>query len=138
MPTARIYALAFAADLPANFPLFWDSAPYTYADYRPETGDLGVSGGRYGQPGGEHSDARYHARLADGARRWLPELASDEPSHAWAVDLAVAKDMIPRLSEIGAAATAWPSRDWARWACCRASSSVSAREPQWRIQPETA
>src|SRR5439155_3367702 len=32
-PTARIFALAFAADLPDNFPLFWDASPYTYADF---------------------------------------------------------------------------------------------------------
>src|SRR5262249_37408485 len=42
-PTARIYALAFQADLPDDFPLFWDAAPYTYADFRPGDGRLTVS-----------------------------------------------------------------------------------------------
>ncbi len=105
-PTARIFALAFAADLPDSFPLFWDSAPYTYADYRAGNGRLGVSGGRYGRPGGGPSDVRYHARLADGARRWLPELVGKEPTHAWAVDLAVAKDIIPALRELDGRAPA--------------------------------
>src|SRR5262249_15150954 len=50
-PTARIYALAFPAALPDDFPLFWDAAPYTYCDFRPGDGRLGVSGGRYGRVG---------------------------------------------------------------------------------------
>src|SRR5262249_11528055 len=89
-PTARIYALAFRAELPDGFPLFWDAAPYTYADYRPGNGRLTVSGGRYGRAGGSPREAAYHARLADAARHWLPELAGAAPTHAWAVDLAVA------------------------------------------------
>jgi glycine/D-amino acid oxidase-like deaminating enzyme len=104
-PTARIYALALPAELPATFPLFWDAAPYTYMDFRPGAGYLTASGGRYAPPGGSARDRVYHQRLADAARRWLPELAGREPSHAWAVDLAVAHDMIPRLSPLGAAAT---------------------------------
>ncbi len=104
-PTARIYALALPAELPATFPLFWDAAPYTYMDFRPGAGYLTASGGRYAPPGGSTRDRVYHQRLADAARRWLPELAGREPSHAWAVDLAVAHDMIPRLSPLGADAT---------------------------------
>jgi len=45
-PSARIFALAFAAELPDSFPLFWDASPYTYADFRPGTGRLTVSAGR--------------------------------------------------------------------------------------------
>lgn len=96
-PTARIFALAFDADLPDDFPLFWDAAPYTYCDYRPGDGWLVTSGGRYGRAGGSSRDANYHQRLALAARRWLPELAEREPTHAWAVDLEVAADLAPRL-----------------------------------------
>jgi gamma-glutamylputrescine oxidase len=104
-PTARIYALALAAELPTTFPLCWDAAPYTYMDFRPGAGYLTASGGRYAPPGGSARDKVYHQRLANAARRWLPELAGREPSHAWAVDLAVSHDMIPRLSPLGADAT---------------------------------
>jgi glycine/D-amino acid oxidase-like deaminating enzyme len=100
-PTARIYALAFAADLPATFPLFWDAAPYTYADFRPGNGRLTVSGGRYGKAGVTRHDARYHKRLADAARKWLPELAGTQPIYTWAVDLAVTAEMIPTLRNTG-------------------------------------
>jgi len=96
-PNARIYALAYAADLPDDFPLFWDAAPYTYADYRPGDGRLTVSGGRYGKAGVTRRDASYYQRLADSARHWLPELQNQEPRYTWAVDLAVAADMIPTL-----------------------------------------
>lgn len=96
-PTARIFALAFDADLPDDFPLFWDAAPYTYCDYRPGDGRLVTSGGRYGRVGGSPRDANYHRRLAVAARRWLPELAGAQPTHAWAVDLEVAANMIPRM-----------------------------------------
>jgi glycine/D-amino acid oxidase-like deaminating enzyme len=98
-PNARIYALAFAADLPDNFPLFWDASPYTYTDFRPGNGRLTVSGGRYGKAGVTHRDALYHKRLTDAARHWLPEL--QDPTYAWAVDLAVSADMIPSLRQIG-------------------------------------
>jgi glycine/D-amino acid oxidase-like deaminating enzyme len=100
-PTARIYALALPAELPATFPLFWDAAPYTYMDFRPGIGYLTASGGRYAPPGGSSRDRVYHQRLADAARRWLPELIGREPSHAWAVDLAVSHDMIPHLTPLG-------------------------------------
>lgn len=106
-PTARIYALAFAADLPATFPLFWDAAPYTYADFRPGNGRLNVSGGRYGKVGGTRYDDNYFKRLADAARRWLPELAGTEPPYTWAVDLAVTADMIPTLRSTGNRAPAY-------------------------------
>ena len=103
-PSARIYALTFAIDLPPTFPLFWDAAPYTYADYRPGDGFLVVSGGRYGRAGATQRDVSYHNRLVAGTRHWLPQLAGHEPTHAWAVDLAVGADMRPRLSAIGARA----------------------------------
>ncbi len=98
---ARIYALAFAADLPDNFPLFWDASPYTYADYRPGNGRLSVSGGRYGKAGVMRHDATYYNRLADGARNWLPELAGLEPLFEWAVDLAVTAETVPGLRALG-------------------------------------
>jgi glycine/D-amino acid oxidase-like deaminating enzyme len=100
-PDQRIYALAFAADLPRNFPLFWDASPYTYADFRPGNGRLTVSGGRYGKAGVTQRDASYHKRLADAARHWLPELDGKEPSYAWGVDLAVSAHMIPTIRTIG-------------------------------------
>jgi L-pipecolate oxidase len=94
---ARIYALAFTADFPDTFPLFWDASPYTYADYRPGNGRLGVSGGRYGKAGATRNDAAYYKRLADVTRHWLPELNGHEPAFTWAVDLAVTAEMIPEL-----------------------------------------
>ncbi len=106
-PNARIYALAFAADLPATFPLFWDAAPYTYADFRPGNGRLTVSGGRYGKVGGTRYDDNYHQRLADAARRWLPELTGTEPPYTWAVDLSVTADMIPTLRSTSKLAPAY-------------------------------
>ena len=96
-PTARLYALAFLADLPDDFPLFWDAAPYVYYDYRGGDGRLVVSGGRYGQVGATERDATYHARMADAARRWLPELADHAPHYAWAVDLDTAADRLPAV-----------------------------------------
>ncbi len=100
-PTARIFALAFAANLPDTFPLFWDASPYTYADFRPGNGRLTVSGGRYGRAGATRHDGNYYKRLADAARRWLPELAGQEPLFMWAVDLDVAAGMIPKLRTLG-------------------------------------
>ncbi len=100
-PNARIYALAFSDDLPATFPLFWDAAPYTYADFRPGNGRLTVSGGRYGKAGITRHDASYHQRLAEAARHWLPELAGHEPTYNWAVDLAVEPEMVPTMRTIG-------------------------------------
>lgn len=96
-PTARIYALAYALELPDDFPLFWDAAPYTYCDYRPGDGRLITSGGRYGQAGGSAREAAYYQRLARGAQRWLPELVAATPAHAWAVDLDVSADLAPHL-----------------------------------------
>lgn len=101
-PNARIFALAFDADLPETFPLFWDASPYTYADYRPGNGRLTVSGGRYGKAGKTRHDTRYYENLIAGTRRWLPELAAQAPRHTWAVDLHVTADMIPMLSQIEA------------------------------------
>ena len=94
-PTGRLYALSFRADLPETFPLFWDAAPYTYCDFRPGQGRLTVSGGRYGEPGNSQRDSRYHRRLADAARRWLPELGGEQPAYAWAVDIAVNSRLRP-------------------------------------------
>ncbi len=99
-PTGRLYALAFRANLPDTFPLFWDSAPYTYCDFRPGHGRLTVSGGRYGKPGAAQRDYVYHRRLANAARHWLPELASKEPTYTWAVDIAVTSDMLPRARRL--------------------------------------
>ncbi len=106
-PNARIYALAFAADLPATFPLFWDAAPYTYADFRPGNARLTVSGGRYGKAGVTRHDSRYYQRLADSALTWLPELTGTQPIYTWAVDLAVTADMIPTLRSVGKHAPAY-------------------------------
>ena len=94
---ARIYALAFTAEFPGGFPLFWDASLYTYADYRPGNGRLGVSGGRYGKAGMTRNDAAYYRRLADATRHWLPELNGKEPDFTWAVDLAVTPEILPEL-----------------------------------------
>ena len=103
-PTARIYALAYAIGLPATFPLFWDAAPYTYCDYRPGSGYLVTSGGRYGRAGGSPREDAYYQRLARGVRHWLPELASADPTHAWAVDLDTAADLAPTARDLRASA----------------------------------
>jgi glycine/D-amino acid oxidase-like deaminating enzyme len=100
-PNARIYALAFAADLPDDFPLFWDASPYTYADYRPGDGRLVVSGGRYGKAGMTRSDSKYQQRLVEGVRHWLPEFQNQRPAYNWAVDLAVTANMVPILRPLG-------------------------------------
>ena len=94
---ARIYALAFKADFPDEFPLFWDASPYTYADYRPGNGRLGVSGGRYGKARVAKNDRAYYKQLADATRRWVPELRGTEPTHRWAVDLYVTADLVPAM-----------------------------------------
>ena len=101
---ARIYALAFNAGLPDNFPLFWDAAPYTYADFRPGNGRLTVSGGRYGRANVTRHDATYYQRLAASAQKWLPELANQQPRYTWAVDLAVTADMVPIARPLNATA----------------------------------
>jgi len=100
-PNARIYALSFDIELPNTFPLFWDAAPYTYADFRPGNGRLTVSGGRYGRAQVTRHDATYYKRLAAAARHWLPELAGQVPSYTWGVDLNVTADMIPELHTLG-------------------------------------
>ena len=100
-PNARIYALAFAIDLPDTFPDFWDASPYTYTDFRAGDGRIGASGGRYGKASVTRHDASYHKRMADTARHWLPELAGKDPLFTWAVDLAVSADMIPQLRILG-------------------------------------
>ena len=97
---ARIYALAFQADFPDDFPLFWDASPYTYADYRPGNGRLGVSGGRYGKAGVTNNDTSYYRRLADATRRWVPELRGTNPTHRWAVDLYVTADLVPAVRRL--------------------------------------
>ena len=96
-PNARLYALSFATDLPDDFPVFWDAAPYVYYDYRPGDGRMTVSGGRYGAPGATERDAAYHARMAEAARGWLPELEDAEPRWAWGVDLDCSADLLPHL-----------------------------------------
>lgn len=94
---ARIYALAFQADFPGDFPLFWDASPYTYADYRPGNARLSVSGGRYGKAGVAKNDTSYYQRLADATRRWVPELRGKKPAYRWAVDLYVSAGLIPEM-----------------------------------------
>jgi glycine/D-amino acid oxidase-like deaminating enzyme len=100
-PNARIYALTFAASLPETFPLLWDAAPYTYADYRAGCGRLTVSGGRYGKPGGGRHEEKYYQRLAAGARRWLPELGDLTPTYQWSVDLETSAALVPQLRVCG-------------------------------------
>jgi glycine/D-amino acid oxidase-like deaminating enzyme len=97
---ARIYALAFKADFPDDFPLFWDASPYTYADYRPGNGRLGVSGGRYGKARVTKNDNLYYQRLADATRRWVPELRAKRPTYRWAVDLTVTADLMPEMRKL--------------------------------------
>jgi glycine/D-amino acid oxidase-like deaminating enzyme len=95
---ARIYAISFAVDLPDNFPLFWDAAPFVYYDYRYGDGHLTVSGGRYGKAGVSKNDGNYHRKMIEAARKWLPCLRSELPAYAWAVDLNVTNDMIPEIN----------------------------------------
>jgi glycine/D-amino acid oxidase-like deaminating enzyme len=101
---ARIYALAFKAAFPDDFPLFWDASPFTYADYRPGNGRLGVSGGRYGRAGATKNDNAYYQRLAAATRRWVPELRGAEPTHRWAVDLYVTAGLVPSMRVLGGGA----------------------------------
>jgi glycine/D-amino acid oxidase-like deaminating enzyme len=95
---ARIYAISFAVDLPDNFPLFWDAAPFVYYDYRYGDGYLTVSGGRYGKAGVSKNDENYHRKMIEAARNWLPCLKNELPAYAWAVDLHVTNDMIPEIN----------------------------------------
>jgi len=98
--TGRIFALSFRYDPPSNCPVWWDANPYIYYDYRPGNGFLTVSGGRYGAAGTDSQDAKYHVKMAQAARKWVPALAGQEPSHAWAVDLNVAPDLLPEIKTI--------------------------------------
>jgi glycine/D-amino acid oxidase-like deaminating enzyme len=100
-PSARLYALAFQANLPDDFPVFWDASHYTYYDYRPGNGWLIVSGGPYGSAGAADGDPLHHRKMALSARRWLPELARQHPRYTWAVDLAVTADMLPASRALG-------------------------------------
>ncbi|HEY7124113.1 MAG TPA: FAD-dependent oxidoreductase [Ktedonobacterales bacterium] len=100
-PSARLYALAFKADLSDDFPVFWDASHYTYYDYRPGNGWLIVSGGPYGPAGAADGDPAYHRKMAASARRWLPELARHRPRYTWAVDLAVSAEMLPASRTLG-------------------------------------
>lgn len=92
----RIYAISFRIDLPEDFPLFWDAAPFTYYDYRAGEGYITVSGGRYGTAGQSANDAKFHAAMIAATKAWLPALRKSEPSHMWAVNLEVAADMMPQ------------------------------------------
>ncbi len=100
-PSARLYALAFQADLPDDFPVFWDASHYTYYDYRPGNCWLIVSGGPYGPAGAADGDPAYHRKMAAAARHWLPELARHRPRYTWAVDLAVTAEMLPISRALG-------------------------------------
>jgi glycine/D-amino acid oxidase-like deaminating enzyme len=105
-PNARLYALAFSAALPADFPIFWDASPYTYADFRPGDGRLTVTGGRYGRAGVTRNDAHYFCRLQESTYHWLPELAREQPAYRWAFDLEVTPHTIPVLNPLGRLAPA--------------------------------
>lgn len=98
-PNSRIYAMAFEANLPDDFPLFWDANPYEYYDYRPGDGRIITSGGRYGKAGARANDDKYHKRMHEAARKWLPGL-DGEPTFKWAVDLHVTADLIPCISPL--------------------------------------
>jgi len=100
-PTGRIFALSFRYEPPAGCPVWWDANPYIYYDYRPGNGFLTVSGGRYGAPQTDKADRKYHVKMAQAARKWVPDFACLEPSHAWAVDLNVSPDMLPEITELG-------------------------------------
>jgi L-pipecolate oxidase len=74
-------------------------------DFRPGIGYLTASSGRSAHPGGPPRDRVYRQRRAATVARWLPELDGREPSHAWAVDLAVSDDMIPHIRPLSADAS---------------------------------
>jgi glycine/D-amino acid oxidase-like deaminating enzyme len=93
----RIYAVSFSIDLPETFPLFWDSNPFTYYDYRAGEGYLTVTGGRYGTAGQTANDAKFHNAMIAAAKGWMPALRTMEPSNMWAVDLEVDADMMPNI-----------------------------------------
>lgn len=96
----RIYAISYQIDLPEMFPLFWDSNPFTYYDYRGGEGFLTVTGGKYGNAGQAAADERFHEGMISAARSWMPALRKLTPTHKWAVDLEVASDMMPESVEV--------------------------------------
>jgi glycine/D-amino acid oxidase-like deaminating enzyme len=93
----RIYAVSFRINLPESFPLFWDSNPFTYYDYRAGEGYITVTGGRYGTAGQTANDAKFHNSMIAAAKSWMPALRTMEPSHMWAVNLEVDADMMPNI-----------------------------------------
>lgn len=99
--TGRIFALAFKTDVPDTCPVWWDANPYIYYDFRPGNGCLTVSGGRYGNPGIEKYDKKYHDKMAQATREWVPSLKEQSPEYCWAVDLHVAADLLPEIRELG-------------------------------------
>jgi len=98
----RIYAISYRIDLPEIFPLFWDSAPFTYYDYRAGEGFLTITGGKYGNAGQITADERFHNAMIAAAQSWMPALRKMQPSHMWAVNLEVAADMMPQILEVSA------------------------------------
>jgi glycine/D-amino acid oxidase-like deaminating enzyme len=97
-PTSRIYAMSFDLNLPDDFPMFWDSNPYTYYDYRFGDGKVTTSGGCFGKPGASSSsDQIFFQRIVSVSRYWLPALEGKTPTHTWAVDLKVSADTLPKL-----------------------------------------
>jgi glycine/D-amino acid oxidase-like deaminating enzyme len=103
---ARIFALSFARQMPDDFPVFQDAAPFTYYDYRIGDGFVTVSGGRYARAGGGPSDERYWQNMESAAKSWLPQFKADRPAYRWAVDLNVTADMIPELKPLSKSAPA--------------------------------
>lgn len=99
-PNRRIYAISYRFDLPEKFPLFWDSAPFTYYDYRGGEGFFTVTGGKYGVAYQDTNDQRHHESMMEAAQIWLPDLRKVHPSHMWGVNLDVTAEMVPHLSEI--------------------------------------
>jgi glycine/D-amino acid oxidase-like deaminating enzyme len=102
-PNKRIYAMAFATTLPADFPVFQDAAPFTYYDYRTGDGYIVCTGGPYGTAGDTAPDTTYFRAMAETVRKWIPELAGAEPKYRWAVDLKVTPDMMPQLLNLNTA-----------------------------------
>lgn len=102
-PNERIYATAFAIDLPDSFPVFQDAAHFTYFDHRYSNGHLVCTGGPYGKAADTSRDRDYLKAMADQAGDWLPELRGREPKYVWAVDLKVSPQMVPHLVSLGVA-----------------------------------
>ncbi len=100
-PNERIYALAFAIDLPEMFPIFQDAAPFTYYDFRASDGHVVCTGGPYAKAGQQDVDKDHLKEMAKRVQAWLPELAGKEPKYTWAVDLKVAPKMVPHLEKLG-------------------------------------